>query len=91
MYEASFGDFLQVILVILLIYFALKFIFRLYGAAILRFIFRKIGQKFEKKFREQQGFPPPQRERKTTIDKNKPKSRKAKKEVGEYIDYEEID
>lgn len=89
---ASFSDFLQIVLVILLIYFGLKVFFRLFGPAIMRFVFRKIGQKVENKFREQQGFPKEtQKEGKTTIEKKPPSSRKAKKNAGEYIDYEEID
>ncbi len=92
MFEASLGDFFQVILIILLIYFGIKIIFRFFGPSIMRFIFLKIGQKFEKKFNQQQEFTNEMhRKGKTTIDKKPPSSRKVKKEVGEFIDYEEID
>lgn len=92
MYEASLGDFFQVILVILLIYFGLKIIIRFFGPAIMRYVFKKIGQKVENKFREQQGFSREnEKEGETVIDKKPPMRRKSNKEAGEYIDYEEID
>lgn len=92
MYEASLGDFFQVILVILLIYLGLKIILRFFGPAIMRYVFKKIGQKVENKFREQQGFSRENvKEGETVIDKKPPTRRKSNKEAGEYVDYEEID
>lgn len=92
MFEASFFDVLQVILVILLIYFGIKIIFRLFGPMFLRYIMKKIGQKVEKKFHQQQGFSTKKEEEGEVVIEKRPKTaRKSNKEAGEYIDYEEID
>ena len=92
MHEASMTQVLRVILIVLLIYFGLKLIFRWLGPVILRWMLKKIGKKFEQRFNH---FDP-QREQKrqkgeVSIDKTPKSKRKSKNEVGEYIDYEEID
>lgn len=90
MQQASFSDVLQVVLIILLIYFGLKIFFRYFGPLILKYFLKKvIGKQMEKrfgKFDQFQGQQPPKQE-----PKKDPVKRKSKKPVGEYIDYEEID
>ena len=91
MHEASLAQVLKVILIVLLVYFGLKLIIRWLGPLILRWVLKKIGKKFEQRF---QNFDPgkaqKRRQGEVTIEKN-PTSRQSKNDVGEYIDYEEID
>lgn len=96
MYEASFSEVIRVILIILLIYFGLKFIIRWLGPLLLKYILRKVGKKFEEKFNQfdTSGSPRGKKEKeegKVTIEKKPKNRRKSNKDVGEYIDYEEID
>ncbi len=92
MYEASFSEVLRVILIILLIYFGIKILIRWFGPLLMKFILRKVGKQFEKKFNQ---FDTSGRGKKkegdVTIDKKPKNKRKSNNDVGEYIDYEEID
>lgn len=91
MQEASIGGVLKVVLIILLIYFGLKLFFRWFGPIILRYFLRKIGKKFGAQFQNFDRAKENRREGEVTIDKKPSRTRKSKKDVGEYIDYEEID
>lgn len=90
MYEASLYEVVKVILIILLIYFGFKLLIRFLGPLLLRYFLKKIGKKFGEGFN---GFDPnmnrQQKEQVKFDRKGRPK--RSKKDVGEYIDYEEID
>ena len=91
MQEASLVGVLRVVLIILLIYFGLKILIRWFGPIILRYFLKKIGKKFGAQF---QNFDPgkqSKREGEVSIDKKPSKKPNKGKDVGEYIDYEEID
>ncbi len=84
--------FLKTILIVLLVYFALKFLFRLATPYLMRYISKKAGQQFEQFFgngtnmnaqREKEGS--------ITIDKNPSQNYHSSKKVGEYVDYEEVE
>ena len=84
--------FLKTILIVLLVYFGLKFLFRLATPYLMRYISKKAGQQFEQFFgnnpdmntqREQEGS--------ITIDKNPSPNSRSSKKVGEYVDFEEVD
>lgn len=84
--------FLKTILIILLVYFAFKFLFRLAKPYLIRYISKKAGQQFEQFF----GNPsttsaPPQKEGKITIDTMPSQNRGNGKKVGEYVEYEEVE
>lgn len=85
-------SFLKTLLIIILVYYALKFLFRLLLPYFLRYIAKKATQKMEQSF---YGTRTTQTEKtkegKITIDHPPVKQRKNKKPVGEYVDYEEID
>ncbi|MDT0295072.1 DUF4834 family protein [Mesonia ostreae] len=91
MYLASFTGLLKTILIIVMVYFGIKFLFKLFKPMILKYIMKKMGEKVGKSF--QQGFRPPNQSNKREPEiQHQPKtSRKNKKPVGEYIEYEEID
>jgi hypothetical protein len=85
-------SFLKTILVILLVYLALKFLLRLLGPYIMRFIAKKAAQRFENTF-GQNPFQQTQKQDKEeiTIDGSSKKTPTDGKTVGEYIDFEDVD
>lgn len=90
MYEASFQSILKTILIILMIYFGLKILLRFFGPIILKYFLTKVGSKFQQQFNQQ----PPSGKKKegdVVIEKKPKNPGKPNKNVGEYIDYEEID
>jgi len=89
MQEASFTGVLKVILIILLVYYGLKILTRIFAPVLLRYVSKKAGEKFQQQFNQYQ-HQTNQDEGEVTIDK-KPKRKSSNKDVGEYIDYEEID
>lgn len=94
MLEASLSGVLKTVLIVLLVYFGLKIIFRFFGPMLLRYFMKKMGRKFEQQFNQQFGNQRQQKNPKegnVSIDKNPKNKRRSNKNVGEYIDYEEID
>jgi hypothetical protein len=93
MLEASLSGVLKTVLIVLLVYFGLKILIRFFGPILLKYFMRKMGQKFEQKFNQQFGGTPPPQDKsgKVSIDKKPKTSGQSNKNVGEYIDYEEID
>jgi hypothetical protein len=83
---ASVTGVVKVILIILLIYYGVKILSRLFAPILLKFITKKAEQQFG-------GFrnpPPPKNEGEITIDKM-PNNKSSNKNVGEYVDYEEVE
>ncbi len=89
MHEASLQGVLKIILIIALIYYGLKVVTRLFGPLLLTYVTKKAGEKFKKQFEQYQN-PSYSNEGEVTIEK-KSKRTSTNKDVGEYIDYEEID
>ncbi|MEN8187388.1 MAG: DUF4834 family protein [Bacteroidota bacterium] len=90
MYEASFTGFLRTILIIMLIYYGLKIV----GRYLFPVFFKKMVKNVEKKVREQQGYQESEdkiKEGETVIDKKPRPNKESNKNVGEYVDYEEVD
>ena len=90
MQEAYLTGFLRTILIIILIYYGLKFA----GKILFPIFFQKMVNNVERKVKEQQGFQPPPdnvKEGETTIDKKPLQNKASNKDVGEYIDYEDVD
>ncbi len=84
--------FLKTLLILLLVYFGLRFLFRLSKPYLFRFLAKKMTQKFEGAFGgTAYGYEKSQPEGKVTVDQTPPKQRTSSKIVGEYIDFEEID
>lgn len=73
----------------MLIYYGLKFI----GRFLIPIFFQKVARNVEKKFREQQGFSnhTNTKEGEITIEKKPNEQNRTNNNVGEYIDYEEVD
>lgn len=86
---------LRTILIILLIYFGLKILSRIFAPLLLRFVAKKAEQRFGDQFGGFQNQNNRQNDRRkegeTVIDKMPYKSKNSNDKVGEYIDYEEIE
>ncbi|PIB22950.1 DUF4834 family protein [Maribacter sp. 4G9] len=85
--------FLKAILVILLVYYLLKILVRMFAPQILNYAAKKTESHFRKTF---EGFPMDsnQKEEKVgdvIINKKSTKKNNNSEKVGEYIDFEEID
>lgn len=89
MQSASFTGVLNTILIIMLIYYGLKFV----GKFLMPIFLKKAMQNVEKKFNQQQTDRNSytSKEGETTIDKKSVNSREGNKNVGEYVDFEEVD
>ncbi len=89
MQAASFTGVLNTILIIMLIYYGLKFV----GKFLMPIFIQKVMQNVEKKFDQQQNNQvyDKSKEGKTTIDKKPRPSKESNKDVGEYVDFEDVD
>ncbi|MCT8340399.1 DUF4834 family protein [Flavobacteriaceae bacterium TK19130] len=86
--------FLKTVLIILLVYFGLKFLIRLAAPFLMRYMAKKAGERFEKAFQgnfNDTGNASKEKEGKVSIDKMPRKDNKHRQEVGEYVEYEEIE
>lgn len=93
---ASFAGILRTIAILILIYYAAKFLLRLFAPMILQQVAKKAEQNFyqQQQYNQQQYNRNQQQQHNTTQQQNKVKSDKKyndNKKVGEYIDFEEID
>lgn len=88
--QASITGLFRVILIILLIYYGLKILSRIFAPFLLKYLAKKANEKFGGQFQQPAQQQPPKKEGEVTIDKV-PNSKTSNKNVGEYVDYEEID
>lgn len=89
MEEASIQG-LWFILFLILGYYAFKWLARV----LLPVLMQKVVRNFEKKAREQQGYQaPPEnvKEGETVVDKKPVQRKESNTNVGEYVDFEEVD
>ena len=85
--------FLRTILIILLVYYLLKILVRLFAPKILSYAAKKTESHFKQAF---EGFDTQTRKKEeqvgdVIIDKNTTKKKEGSEKVGEYIDFEELD
>ncbi len=89
---ASLTGFLEMLLIILLVYYGVKFLTRVFGPYMLRYLSKKMQEQFGGPFQQQQNKSEAKyKEGETVIDKMPKQETSSNKNVGEYIDYEEID
>ena len=82
--------FLRTILILILVYYVLKWL----GRILFPVLFQKAVRNFESKMRQEQGQTQASdqvKEGETVIDRKPGPQRESNKNVGEYVDYEEID
>ena len=81
---ASFSSIIRTICILILVYYGLKFLIRLFAPVLLQQVVKKAEQNV---YEQQQQYSQRQQARQPT-GTDKPRE---KKKVGEYIDYEEIE
>ena len=87
--QASVLGLIKMILIILLIYFGLKILSRLFAPLLLKYVVKKAGQKFGQQFNDPRQDTS-KKEGEISIDKV-PKRKQSNNNVGDYVDFEEID
>ncbi|NNK88933.1 MAG: DUF4834 family protein [Flavobacteriaceae bacterium] len=88
---ASLPGVIRTILIILLVYYGIKIIARLLAPYLLRHLSKSAEKRFGQQFDDFGPTYEKKKEGETIIDKMPSKNKSSDKEVGEYIDYEEID
>ncbi len=89
-------EFLKTVLIILLVYFGLKFILKLVWPYIVKYLTKKAGEKFAQSFGQnpfenaQTKNPSQKKEGEVVIERPTTKTKNTNNSVGEYIDFEEI-
>ncbi len=85
--------FLKTLLIILLVYYGVKIIFKFAKPYIMRYIAKKANEKFGQAFGQNpsQSNTTSQQEGETILDNSQTKTKTSKSTVGEYVDFEEID
>lgn len=81
---------IKTILVILLIYYAFKFFIRLFGPLLMKKAVSKMQQKAEQQFGGTKE-PTDVKVGETIIDKKPNNNKNTKNEIGDYVDFEEIE
>lgn len=80
---ASFSGLLRTIAIIILCYYLFKFLMRIFAPILMQKAVNKMQEKIQEQYRQQQ-------EQQSSASHASTSTPKPKKEVGEYIDYEEI-
>lgn len=57
----------------------------------MKYVQKKATERFGQQYSQQQKQEQPKKEGEISIDKMPPKTKSSNKDVGEYVDYEEID
>ena len=76
--------FIRVILIILIIYYVIRIISRILTPILLNLLFKKMKNQHSQSYEKQ-------REEGDVIIENIPKNKKSNDNVGEYVDFEEVD
>ena len=84
-------SFVETILIILLVYYAVKFLLKLAAPYLLRYVSKKATQKFGDAFGKESQPNKNTAAGSVTIDKMPSSKSKSKNTVGEYVDFEEVD
>ena len=79
---------MKILLIILLVFYGLKLLTRYLGPLLLSYVSKKMFARFQDQFKQQSSYQ--NAENKQTQNQSS-KIPEAKKKVGEYIDFEEID
>ncbi|MBT8263995.1 MAG: DUF4834 family protein [Eudoraea sp.] len=85
--------FLKTLLIILLVYYLLKVMARLFAPTIINYAAKRTERHFKEAFGQAANQPQDQKDEigDVSVDKTSVKSKKSSNSVGEYIDFEEIE
>jgi hypothetical protein len=90
--HASIVGFVRTVLIIMLAYYGFKILSRLLAPYLVKYVQKKAEQRFGQQFSQHKKQQQKQaKEGETIIDKMPNQSKSSNKDVGEYVDYEEID
>ncbi|MFY0604734.1 MAG: DUF4834 family protein [Flavobacteriaceae bacterium] len=89
MQQAELMGFLRTILIIIFIYYLLKFLGRIFAPILMKKMVNNMQQKAQQQYNKQQATKA--REGETVIDKKPNSQRQSDSSVGEYVDFEELD
>ncbi|MEC9209144.1 MAG: DUF4834 family protein [Bacteroidota bacterium] len=81
--------FLKTILIIMLIYYGIKFLGRLLAPVLLKRFAKKMQDRFQQQYRDPQNQP--QEEGKVTLEKTNTSPKTKSDDVGDYVDFEEVE
>ena len=81
----------KTILIIMLVWYGMKILSRLFAPYLVRYVAKKAEQKFGQQYNNHQKSQSQEKEGEISIDKMPNKNTSGNKNVGEYVDYEEID
>ncbi|WP_340198735.1 DUF4834 family protein [Ascidiimonas sp. W6] len=83
---------LRTILIIVLVYYVLKILARIFGPSLFKYASKKAEKRFNEQFNKQQQYRNQNvNEGEVTIEKKPSTKSKSANKLGEYIDFEEID
>jgi len=88
---ASLMGFLRTILIILLVYYGVKILVRLFAPYFVRYMSNKMQERFGGQFQQQQRNETRTKEGETVIEKGPRSKKDSNDKVGEYVDFEEIE
>lgn len=91
--QASVVGLVKMILILMLIYFGVKILARLFAPFLVKYVAKKAEQRFGDQFGQFNQRPQQETNKKegeVSIDKI-PKTKTSNKNVGDYVDYEEIE
>ena len=91
MEEASFNGTIKVIFYILIFFYVLKFLARIFLPVLVKKVVEKASQNFQQQYSNQQQHTYQQSKDEVVIDTSNAKKSRETKKVGDYVDYEEID
>ena len=80
---------LRTIFIIVLVYYLFKVLSRIFAPFLMKFAVKKAEERFGGQFQQEQQEPI-KKEGEVTIDKI-PNTKTSNKDVGDYVDYEEVD
>ena len=88
---ASFQGVIRILLIILVVYYGMKILTRILAPYLLKSMAKKAEKRFGEQYRDFRYEEPKAEVGETTIDKMPDKKSSSNKDMGEYVDYEEID
>jgi len=82
---------LKVLAIILLTYFLIKYLFRIFAPVLIKRFANKMQDRFQKQFNQQYQDHSQNKDGEVTIEKDASINKKTTNDIGEYVDFEEVD
>ncbi len=81
---------MKVLAIILLTYFLIKYLFRIFAPILIKRFINKMQDRFQQQFNQQYQGHSQTKEGEVTIEKNKSTPKKNTNDLGEYVEFEEV-